>query len=82
MMVRLLLRTELHIGEWTNINEDDESLKKREMDYIKPLNSSFGPKSTKCYLTEENVHVDFDDYVTTATTSTFTPPLLGMQERG
>lgn len=60
---------DLRIGDWENISEGDESLKTREMDYVKPLNASFGPKTTKCYLTEENINVDFDDYVTTMTTS-------------
>ncbi|KAF9516001.1 hypothetical protein BS47DRAFT_1443735, partial [Hydnum rufescens UP504] len=41
----------------------------RNMTYIKPLNSSIGPKSTKCEITDETVYADFDDYVTTVTTT-------------
>ncbi|KAG8980258.1 hypothetical protein FRB90_007716 [Tulasnella sp. 427] len=39
------------------------------MSYIKPLNGSVGPKQTKCELKEETVHVDFDSYVSTVTTT-------------
>ncbi len=39
------------------------------MSYIKPLNAPVGPKSTKCELSEETVHVDFDDWVSTVTTT-------------
>ncbi|KAG8678845.1 hypothetical protein FRC08_017438 [Ceratobasidium sp. 394] len=39
------------------------------MSYIKPLNGSIGPKSTKCELKDETLHVDFDDYVSTLTTT-------------
>lgn len=39
------------------------------MSYIKPLNGSIGPKQTKCLLTDENAHVDFDDYVCVITTT-------------
>jgi len=41
----------------------------RNMSYIKPLTGSVGPRQTKCELKEESVHVDFDDYVSTTTTT-------------
>ena len=39
------------------------------MSYIKPLNASIGPRQTKCELTDETVACDFDDYVSTLTTT-------------
>lgn len=39
------------------------------MSYIKPLYGSFGPKQTKCELSEETDHVDFEDYVSIVTTT-------------
>jgi hypothetical protein len=41
----------------------------RNMSYIKPLTGSLGPKQTKCELEEKTIHVDFDDYVSTLTTT-------------
>lgn len=39
------------------------------MSYIKPLNGSIGPKSTKCEIRDETLHCDFDDYVVMLTTT-------------
>lgn len=39
------------------------------MSYIKPLNGSIGPKQTKCLITDESAHVDFDDFVCVITTT-------------
>jgi hypothetical protein len=39
------------------------------MSYIKPLNGSIGPRQTKCELSDEVVHCDFDDFVSTLTTT-------------
>lgn len=39
------------------------------MSYIKPLTGSFGPKQTKCLISDETAHVDFDDYVCVITTT-------------
>jgi hypothetical protein len=39
------------------------------MSYIKPLTGSFGPKQTKCELRDETVHLDYDDFVSTVTTT-------------
>jgi VAD1 Analog of StAR-related lipid transfer domain len=41
----------------------------RNMSYIKPLNGSLGPKQTKCEIRDEMVHCDFEDYVSTVTTT-------------
>lgn len=52
---------DLHLGGWEGT--------KREFDYIKPLGGSIGPKQTKCMITDEEIHTDFDDYVTVMTTT-------------
>ena len=48
---------------------ENPTLLARNMSYVKPLNASIGPKSTKCELRDETVHCDFDDYVSTLTTT-------------
>jgi len=45
------------------------SLQHRTLTYIKPLNGSIGPKQTKCNLTDEQEHCDFNDYVSVVTTT-------------
>jgi len=52
---------EVELSEW----RDD----KRTISYIKPLNGSIGPKQTKCYITDEHEHRDYDQYVTMLTTT-------------
>jgi hypothetical protein len=39
------------------------------MSYIKPLTASIGPRQTKCELSDEIVNCDFDDFVSTLTTT-------------
>lgn len=41
----------------------------RTLSYIKPLNNSLGPKSTRCECVDETVHADFDDYFSNVTTT-------------
>jgi VAD1 Analog of StAR-related lipid transfer domain len=60
--------TDIQKSDW-HPTESGSHLLSRNMTYIKPLNSSIGPKSTKCEITDETVHADFDDYVTTVTTT-------------
>lgn len=62
---------ELQISDWAP-EKSGSNLLARTMSYIKPLNGSIGPKQTKCLLTDESAHVDFDDYVCVIT-STRTP---------
>jgi len=52
---------EVEMSEW----KDDT----RTISYIKPLNGSIGPKQTKCYITDEHEHKDYDQYVTMMTTT-------------
>lgn len=59
---------DLQISEWSP-NADNRNLLSRNISYIKPLAGGFGPKQTKCVLTDENLHVDFDNYVVTLTTT-------------
>ena len=39
------------------------------MSYIKPLNASMGPKQTKCELNDETIYCNWDEYITTLTTT-------------
>ncbi|KAK8845532.1 hypothetical protein IAR55_006247 [Kwoniella newhampshirensis] len=41
----------------------------RSISYIKPLNGSIGPKQTKCHITDEHEHLDYDDYIVMITTT-------------
>ncbi|SJX63620.1 related to YSP2-protein involved in programmed cell death [Sporisorium reilianum f. sp. reilianum] len=59
---------DLQISEWSP-SSDNRNLLSRNISYIKPLAGGFGPKQTKCVLTDENLHVDFDNYVVTLTTT-------------
>ncbi|KAI7887724.1 GRAM domain-containing protein [Mucor mucedo] len=59
--------TELTIGDWKNGEGNVELV--RESSYIKQLNGSIGPKSTKCIITEEVLYKDFDKYITVMTTT-------------
>ncbi|CUA67423.1 putative membrane protein C20F10,07 [Schizosaccharomyces pombe 972h-] [Rhizoctonia solani] len=59
---------EIQISDW-HPEQSGSQLLTRNMTYIKPLNGSIGPKQTKCELKDETLHVDFDDYVSTLTTT-------------
>ena len=56
------------MSDWYPVSTGSKPLT-RNMSYIKPLAASFGPKQTKCEITDETVHVDFDDYISTVTTT-------------
>ncbi|KAI3628853.1 hypothetical protein CBS14141_000556 [Malassezia furfur] len=64
--------TELKISNWENDEADKDVSAVRSVDYIKPLNGPIGPKQTHCKIKEEQLHIDFDDFCTTMTT-THTP---------
>ncbi|KAK7061239.1 hypothetical protein R3P38DRAFT_3302474 [Favolaschia claudopus] len=59
---------DIQVADWAPMTPDSKLLA-RNMSYIKPLYASLGPKQTKCELRDENVHIDFDDYVSTLTTT-------------
>ncbi|KAJ7718294.1 hypothetical protein DFH07DRAFT_334465 [Mycena maculata] len=59
---------DIQVADWAPI-ETGSKLLARNMSYIKPLNASLGPKQTKCEIRDETVHLDFDDYVSTVTTT-------------
>jgi len=56
------------MSDWSPVSTGSKLLT-RNMSYIKPLTGSLGPKQTKCELSDEMVHVDFDNYVSTVTTT-------------
>ena len=59
---------DLQIGDWAP-QKSGSNLLTRTYKYIKPLNAPVGPKSAQCILVDENLHVDFDDFVVTLTTT-------------
>ncbi|GAA5975614.1 hypothetical protein JCM5350_002669 [Sporobolomyces pararoseus] len=59
---------DLQIGDWAP-QSTGSNLLARSFSYIKPLNGSIGPKQTKCLITDESAHVDFDDFVCVITTT-------------
>ncbi|KAJ7086687.1 hypothetical protein C8R44DRAFT_650636 [Mycena epipterygia] len=59
---------DIRVADWTPTKPDSKLLA-RNMSYIKPLYASLGPKQTKCEIRDETVHVDFDDYASTLTTT-------------
>ncbi|KAI0297581.1 hypothetical protein B0F90DRAFT_1819176 [Multifurca ochricompacta] len=64
----LTVSADIQISDWAPTPGDQKCLA-RNMSYIKPLNGSIGPRSTKCEIRDETVHSDFDDYVATVTTT-------------
>ncbi|GBC02138.1 hypothetical protein RclHR1_04480002 [Rhizophagus clarus] len=56
----------VNIGEWT---KDDEGKLFRQSNYTKRLGRTPGLKSTKCYIKDEILHQDFDNYVTILTST-------------
>ncbi|GAA6005682.1 hypothetical protein JCM11491_003724 [Sporobolomyces phaffii] len=59
---------DLQIGDWAP-QASGSNLLARSFSYIKPLNGSIGPRQTKCLITDESAHVDFDDFVCVVTTT-------------
>ncbi|KAG8713072.1 hypothetical protein FRC08_013731 [Ceratobasidium sp. 394] len=59
---------DIQTSEWYP-KESDCTLLARDTTFIKPLTGSFGPKQAKCEIKEEQIHVDFDDYVSVLTTT-------------
>ncbi|GAA98625.1 uncharacterized protein L969DRAFT_88384 [Mixia osmundae IAM 14324] len=60
--------TDIQMSDWKPSTEGT-GLLERSMTYIKPLSGPVGPKSTKCHLTDANIHIDYDAYLTTLTTT-------------
>ncbi|CAK5276130.1 unnamed protein product [Mycena citricolor] len=60
--------TDIQVSDWSPATPGSKLLT-RNMSYIKPLNASLGPKSTKCEIRDELAHIDFDDYVSMLTTT-------------
>ncbi|KAH9030289.1 hypothetical protein EDB84DRAFT_1588689 [Lactarius hengduanensis] len=58
----------IQMSDWAPTSGDQNCLA-RNMSYIKPMNSSIGPRSIKCEIHDETVHSDFDDYITMVTTT-------------
>ncbi|KAF8971849.1 GRAM domain-containing protein [Flammula alnicola] len=59
---------DVQMSDWAPVNPGSKLLT-RNMSYIKPLNGSLGPKQTKCEIKDEVVHCDFDQFISTVTTT-------------
>ncbi|TFY73071.1 hypothetical protein EWM64_g10941, partial [Hericium alpestre] len=60
---------DIQISDWVPMSPDNPKCLTRNMSYIKPLTGSIGPRQTKCEIKDETLHCDYDDYVTTLTTT-------------
>ncbi|KAI8371345.1 GRAM domain-containing protein [Radiomyces spectabilis] len=59
--------TDITIGQWRKGEGNIKYV--RDLSYVKYLGGSIGPKSTKCLLKEEVLHLDLNDYITQLTTT-------------
>ncbi len=59
---------DIQISDWQP-TVPGSNLLARNMSYIKPLNASLGPKSTKCEIKDEVVYNDPEHYISTVTTT-------------
>ncbi|WFD26216.1 hypothetical protein MNAN1_001193 [Malassezia nana] len=61
---------DVEIGEWNSEDKTKEEAEAaRKVTYVKPLNASIGPKQTRCVITDEQLHIDFDKFCTTLSTT-------------
>ena len=58
---------DLEMSDWQPAGEEKQLT--RSTSYIKPLSGSIGPKQTKCHITDEHQHRDYDDYISMLTTT-------------
>ncbi|CAG8501093.1 10026_t:CDS:2 [Diversispora eburnea] len=65
-ITKLENNNDTEFGEW-DTTEDGKLIRKAS--YTKRLKNVIGPKSTKCYLTDECLNRDFNNYVTTLSTT-------------
>lgn len=56
------------MSDWAPVSPGSKLLT-QNLTYIKPLAGSLGPKQTKCELKHEMVYCDFDDFISTLTTT-------------
>ncbi|WFD22397.1 hypothetical protein MEQU1_001067 [Malassezia equina] len=61
---------EVDVGEWNSEDKiTEEADAARKVHYVKPLNGPIGPKQTRCLITDEQLHIDFNKFCTTLTTT-------------
>ncbi|WFD42970.1 hypothetical protein MPSI1_001621 [Malassezia psittaci] len=61
--------SEVKVGEWKDKAGVNGVSAARDVTYVKPLSGPIGPKQTRCEILEEQLHIDFDDFCTTKTTT-------------
>ncbi|POW14055.1 hypothetical protein PSHT_07535 [Puccinia striiformis] len=59
--------TEIEVGDWTTA--PDAKYPSRSVSYIRPVNAPVGPKTIKCYVSDEHRALDFDHYVSILSTT-------------
>ena len=59
---------DIQMSDWAPVSPGSKMLT-QNLTYIKPLAGSLGPKQTKCEIKHEMVHCDFDEYISTVTTT-------------
>jgi len=59
---------DIQIADWAPVSPGSKLLT-QNLTYIKPLAGSLGPKQTKCEIKHEMVYCDFDDFISTVTTT-------------
>ena len=64
----LIAFPEIEMSDWAPV-APESNLLTRNYSFIKPLTGSFGPKQTKCELNDEVLFCDFNQYVSTMTTT-------------
>ncbi|CDH52199.1 uncharacterized conserved protein [Lichtheimia corymbifera JMRC:FSU:9682] len=61
--------TDVQVGPWEKGDGGMSGHFTRDISYIKPLNNSIGPRSTKCLLKEQVKHLDLENSVTQVITT-------------
>lgn len=58
---------DVEVGPWGSDVTQQGATAARKLTYVKPLSGPVGPKQTKCQITDEQLHLDFDKYCTVLT---------------
>jgi len=59
---------DIQMSDWAPVSPTSKLLT-QNLTYIKPLAGSLGPKQTKCEIKHEMVHCDFEEFISTVTTT-------------
>jgi hypothetical protein len=59
---------DIQMSDWAPVSPGSKLLT-QNLTYIKPLAGSLGPKQTKCEIKHEMVYCDFEEFISTVTTT-------------